>query len=52
MRDGACEYGAALVWGGEERADGVKRKKKAGARGQGQVGERVWTLFCWVKGSR
>lgn len=49
---GACEYGAALVWGGEERADGVKRKKKAGARGQGQVGERVWTLFCWVKGSR
>lgn len=51
MGDGACEYRAALVCGGEERVDGVKRKKKAGARSQGQVGEGVWTLFCWVKGS-
>lgn len=40
-----------MVRGGEERADGVKRKKKAGARGQGQVGEGVWTLLSWVKGS-
>ena len=51
MGDCACEYRAALVWGGVERADGVKRKKKAGARGQGQVGEGIWALFCWVKGS-